>query len=282
MSITVEHSIVPVSAGTIHTVASGPVDADPIVFLHGWPEDWSAWSGVMELAAPTHRCIAIDLPGIGGSQLSEPRGDKVFLAELVHEVIESLGLDGVTLVGQDAGGMAAFAYLKRYDSLRRAVIMNTVIPGIPPWEAVLANPYVWHFAFHSIPELPEKLVRHDIRAYFDFFYDAISANPDSIPEQARERYVLSYATDAALRQGFELYRSFRRDAADNQVDGAVATPVLYLRGAAEGGDLRAYETGLRGAGIQQLTVGTIEGAGHFAPEEAPEAVWAAIEGFLAS
>lgn len=88
--------------------------------------------------------------------------------------------------------MVTFAYLKQFPELRRAVIMDTVIPGIPPWDTVLANPYIWHFAFHSIPALPEKLVQREVRAYFDFFYDAISANTDAISEEARNRYTASY------------------------------------------------------------------------------------------
>jgi hypothetical protein len=37
---------------------------------------------------------------------------------------------------------------------------------------VLANPYIWHFAFHAIPGLPERLVQGNQRAYFDYFFDA--------------------------------------------------------------------------------------------------------------
>ena len=36
--------------------------------------------------------------------------------------------------------------------------MNTVVPGLGPWEDLLANPRVWHFALHQIPGLPETLV----------------------------------------------------------------------------------------------------------------------------
>lgn len=80
MSITFRHTQVPVSDGTIHVAESGPSTADPIVFLHGWPEDWSAWTRIMELASDEYRCIAVDLPGIGGSRLAAPRGDKFYLA----------------------------------------------------------------------------------------------------------------------------------------------------------------------------------------------------------
>ena len=44
-----------------------------------------------------------------------------------------------------------------------------VAPGVEPWTKVQANPYIWHFAFHSIPVLPETLVAGRERPYFDYF-----------------------------------------------------------------------------------------------------------------
>ncbi|WP_283276863.1 alpha/beta hydrolase [Rhodococcus sp. IEGM 1381] len=282
MCTRLHHTRVPISDGTIHVVESGPVSADPIVFLHGWPEDWSAWTQIMELAGDKYRCIALDLPGVGGSRLVAPRGDKFYLAGLIHELITALDLQNVTLVGHDAGGMVTFAYLKQFLTLRSAIIMDTVIPGIPPWESALTNPYIWHFAFHSIPALPEKLVQNNVRSYFDYFYDAISANPEAIPEPARNRYAASYTDPGALTQGFEFYRAFRTDADDNnRSTDEISTPTLYLRGSSEGGNLADYATGFRNAGLTNLNTGTIESAGHFAPEEAPEQVWKAITSHLA-
>lgn len=281
MSTTFRHLQVPVSGGSIHAVASGPSDASPIVFLHGWPQDSSAWAEVMHAAGDEHHCIALDLPGIGGSSLSVPRGDKAYLAGLIHELIVALDLRDVTLVGHDAGGMIVYSYLRLFDDLRAAAILDTVIPGVPPWESVLANPYIWHFAFHSIPDLPEALVHGRQRPYFDYFYDAISANPSAITDEARERYAASYSEQSALTQGFELYRSLRADAEQNaRSTGTISTPVLYLRGDREGGNIHDYADGFRGVGLDTLTTRIVEGSGHFAPEESPAEVWAAISSQL--
>jgi hypothetical protein len=51
---------------------------------------------------------------------------------------------------------------------------------VAPWDAVERNPHIWHFAFHAVPELPEKLVAGNERAYFDFFYDAIARQATSM------------------------------------------------------------------------------------------------------
>ena len=98
--------------------------------------------------------------------------------------------------------------------------------------------------------------------------------------EARARYVASYERPEALTQGFELYRAFPRDAADNAEVRRVDVPLLYLRGSAEGGDLETYAEGLRGNGLSAVSTGRVDDAGHFAPEEQPQAVWAAIAAHL--
>jgi pimeloyl-ACP methyl ester carboxylesterase len=186
---------------------------------------------VIALAQEKYRCIVIDLPGIGESKLSAPKGDKFSLARIAHELIERLSLRDVTLVGHDIGGMIAFAYLKQFSNLRRAVIMDTVMPGIPPWQRVLANPHIWHFAFSQCPNLPEELVKWNVRAYFDYFYDGISARKTAISYEARSRYAASYSSPGSLTQGFEFYRAFEQDAMDNlRNQTSILTPTLYLRG----------------------------------------------------
>lgn len=191
-----------------------------------------------------------------------------------------MGLTEVTLVGHDAGGMVAYACLRRCQGLARVVVMNTVIPGVAPWETVLANPHIWHFGLHAVPALPETLVRGREAAYFDYFYDILSADPARITREARAAHVDAYRAEGALTAGFDLYRAFGQDAEDNAAVSRVDTPLRYLRGAHEHGDIAAYAAGFRAAGIANLTTGTIPGAGHFAPEEAPEAVWHLIDEFI--
>jgi len=213
--------------------------------------------------------------------VAKPRGNKFWLAPTVHELLRERDLHDVTLVGHDIGGMVAFAYLKQFSDLGHAVIMDTVLPGLAPWERVLANPNIWHFAFHNVPELPEQLVSGKVKVYFDYFYEAIAVRKDAITEEARGRYVASYSDITALTQGFQFYRTFRQDALDNtRVQKPILTPTLYLRGSAESGDIEDYREGLAAGGVRNLTTKLIEGAGHFAPEETPARVWAAISAHM--
>lgn len=229
--------------------------------------------------------MAIDLPGIGGSKAPTPPGDKQGIAGYVRGAIQALGLKDVTLVGHDAGGMVAFAYLTTYiNELSRLVIMDTVIPGIDPWDNVVKNPYIWHFRFNSIPELPEKLVQGRQDDFFAYYFDTISAHPEAIGKEARQQYSEAYAEPVALSTGFNWYRTFEQDAKLNaefaSSDRQIETPVLYLRGEREGGDIKQYIEGFQKVGLTKVEPGIIPDSGHYAPEENPEGAWNLIARFM--
>jgi pimeloyl-ACP methyl ester carboxylesterase len=278
------HRQVVVGASALQVVEAGDPEAAPFLFLHGWPESWRTWEPMMSLASRHARAVAIDLPGVGKSTGDPTDGSKRQLAETVHQLAAELGLRDLTLVGHDVGGMVAYAYLREFRDLWRVVIMDTVIPGVDPWDDVLRNPYLWHFAMHAIPDLPELLVQGHQREYFDYFYDVLSPDPARIPDRERSAAVEAYAGDAALAAGFGWYRAFPGDAADNRRAGGgveVTTPVLYLRGDREMGRIDDYLDGLRAAGLVNVEPALVPGAGHFTQVEAPEEAWHLIAAFAA-
>jgi pimeloyl-ACP methyl ester carboxylesterase len=176
--------------------------------------------------------------------------------------------------------MIAFAYARAHDGIARAVIMNAVVPGLDPWDQVVQNPAIWHFALHAVPQLPERLVQGRQAVYFDHFFDTLAADPTRITAEARRAHAAAYAADSALTAGFGWYRALARDADENRAPRPISTPLLYLRGEYEKGEVDSYVAGLRGAGAQRVAHGVVRGAGHFAPEEAPDATWRLIADFI--
>jgi pimeloyl-ACP methyl ester carboxylesterase len=283
------HQQIRAAGCSVHVVEAGPSDGRPFLFLHGWPESWSIWRQVMALASGQARAIAIDLPGVGRSRGGHLDGTKAQLAGIVHDLITAMGLSGVTLIGHDVGGMIAYSCLRRFGDLARVVIMDTLVPGIQPWDEAIRAPGLWHFALHSVPGLPEALVDGRQRRYFDYFYDILSPDPKLVDDASRTEYAEAYRDIEALTAGFDWYRAFEQDARDNATgpdarDNAagrepVMAPLLYLRGDHEAGDIEAYVEGFRSAGVRDLQSGVILKAGHFAPTDAPAAVWEQIERF---
>jgi alpha-beta hydrolase superfamily lysophospholipase len=125
---------VEVDGVSIRLLEGGKRDAPAAVFLHG-AENWSAFEAVMHLLASDTHVVALALPETGTSQASPGSRSKRALANDVHGVIHALGLEPVTLIGQDAGGQVVHAYVHAYpDELRQAVIMSVAVPGVDPWD----------------------------------------------------------------------------------------------------------------------------------------------------
>jgi pimeloyl-ACP methyl ester carboxylesterase len=83
-------------------------DGPPVLFLHGLLVDGSLWDAVVE-RLPGHRCLVPELP-LGSHKT--PFADRSRLtpegvANLAADVLDELGLEDVTLVGNDTGGALA-------------------------------------------------------------------------------------------------------------------------------------------------------------------------------
>ena len=79
---------------------------EPIVFVHGFMVDGKLWRKVTPLLENGHRCIAPDWP-IGSHTVPMNRDTDLSptgVARIIADFIEALGLENVTLVGNDSGG----------------------------------------------------------------------------------------------------------------------------------------------------------------------------------
>ncbi|MFI0357608.1 alpha/beta fold hydrolase [Actinomadura sp. 9N407] len=120
-----ESRFVDIDGHTVHYVdeGSGPT----LLLLHGNPT-WSfLWREVIRALRDDFRCIALDYPGFG---LSTPKPGYRYLpeehADVVTGFVDTLGLNGVTLVGQDWGGMIGLAAVQRRPGIfERLVLANT-------------------------------------------------------------------------------------------------------------------------------------------------------------
>jgi pimeloyl-ACP methyl ester carboxylesterase len=91
-------------SGTIRYREAGAGSA--IVFVHGYLVDGRLWDGVIPALADRFRCIVPDLP-FGAHRVAMPPDaalDPPGLAKIVDHFLAALGLEDVTLVGNDSGG----------------------------------------------------------------------------------------------------------------------------------------------------------------------------------
>lgn len=95
-----------------------------VLLLHGWGDSKEIWLPTLAALAPTHRVVAPDMPGHGGSPLAG--ADRMaHLAERVAHLAESLGLGAFDLVGHSMGGNVALELaLARPELVRRLVLVD--------------------------------------------------------------------------------------------------------------------------------------------------------------
>ncbi|CAN7556991.1 alpha/beta fold hydrolase [Polaromonas sp. LjRoot131] len=265
---------------TLGLIAAGDPARPAIVLLHGWPHSKDLYAPVVDTLATGHFVLAFDLPDIGDSRGAPPSAEKTVLADIVIGAAERAGARSPVIAGLDVGGMVAYAAARDHgERIAGAVVMNTVIPGIDPWDKILADPRIWHFAFHALPELPELLVTGHQRAYFDFFTDFLAGKKEAVTEAHRAAFAQAYERAEALKAGFDWYRALQADAKHNSRHKNIETPMLYLRGDADGRSPDDYLPALKAAGAKRLTGEVLGGSGEFAPLEVPKAFTRALAAF---
>ncbi len=103
----------------------------PVVFSHGWPFDADAWEKQMVfLASRGYRCIPHDRRGHGRSSQPWNGNDMNTYADDLSELIETLDLNGITLVGHSTGGGEVARYIGRHGTRRvaKVVLLGSVAP----------------------------------------------------------------------------------------------------------------------------------------------------------
>jgi pimeloyl-ACP methyl ester carboxylesterase len=79
----------------------------PLLYLHGAEGPLPGWPQFLDMLAGPYRVIAPDLPGFGQSTGGEQLTDVLDLSVYLLDLLDTLGLERVAIVGHDLGGMAA-------------------------------------------------------------------------------------------------------------------------------------------------------------------------------
>jgi pimeloyl-ACP methyl ester carboxylesterase len=92
----------------VNVVDTGEVgDEAPLVFIHGHSACWQHWLEQLPHFMKTHRCITLDLPGFGHSELPADGVSMSGYARIVDEILQRLGVDAACVVGNSMGGFVA-------------------------------------------------------------------------------------------------------------------------------------------------------------------------------
>lgn len=142
----------------VHYLDEGPSDAsETVLLLHGEP----SWSFLYRKMIPVladvgFRAIVPDLVGFGRSDKPAERADYSYARHVEwmrSALLDQLGLSGVTLVGQDWGGMIGLRLVaENADRFRRVVAANT---GLVTGDQNMGDAFqAWLRFSQETPELP--------------------------------------------------------------------------------------------------------------------------------
>lgn len=109
----------------------------PVVFSHGWPLSGDAWEDqMMFLAEHGYRAIAHDRRGHGRSSKAWHGNDMNTYADDLGTLLDTLDIQGATLVGHSTGGGEVARYIGRHgiNRVAKAVLIGAVTPqmGVSP------------------------------------------------------------------------------------------------------------------------------------------------------
>ncbi|MGW4633591.1 alpha/beta fold hydrolase [Nocardia sp. NPDC004415] len=273
-----ESRFLDVDGHTVHYLdeGSGPT----LLFLHGNPT-WSfLWRDVIRDLRADFRCVALDYPGFG---LSTPKAGYRFLpeehADVVTGFVDALGLDAVTLVGQDWGGMIGLAVAQRRPGVfDRLVLANTwawPVNGIPHFEAfgrIVGGPparfLVRRFNFLVDTFIPTGHRRRKPTAAEMTHYSKALDTPER-----RQASAVLPGRVLASRDFFAEVETGLADIAD--------LPTLIVWGDADIA-FRAQERERLAATFSDHTTVIVEGAGTYVESDAPEEFVAAVREWAAA
>lgn len=144
---------------------------EPLLFVHGFLVDGMLWRKVVPGLARRFRCIVPDLP-LGSHQQAMNRDADLTpkgIADLIAEFVSALGLDRVTLVGNDTGGaLCQIVATEHPDKVERLILTNCdCFDRFPPPEFV---PLLWGaripgFLFVLAQEMRFDIIRRSPLAY---------------------------------------------------------------------------------------------------------------------
>jgi pimeloyl-ACP methyl ester carboxylesterase len=105
------------------------------LFIHGVPLNGYHWRHVIDRVRHRRRCIAIDLMGLGYTEIA-PTQDVSFAAQarMIGEFIDALGIEQIDLIANDSGGAVAQIFAAGHPHRLASLVLTNcdVHDGWPP------------------------------------------------------------------------------------------------------------------------------------------------------
>ena len=248
-------------------------DGPPVVLVHGTPS-WSyLWRDVVRRLSERWTVYTYDLLGYGTSEKHE--GQDVSIpaqTELLTELLDHWGLESPYVTGHDFGAAIALrAHLLRDASYRRLALVDAV--AIAPWITPLSRHVKAYLEAYQT--MPEHVYRQVLATHLR------SAIHKPMSDEALAPYLAPWTGEGGQPAYYRQVAQFdeRYTTEVEPFYRSIDLPVLILWGAQDGWLVPRYGERLRDS-IPGARLQAVPEAGHFAMEDRPEDIAAALDRFF--
>lgn len=272
----------------------GRADAPPMLLLHGFPQSHAMWHRVALRLAPRFRLVLPDLRGYGDS--AKPPGEpdhanysKRRMAADLAALMRQLGHERFFVAAHDRGARVAHRLALDHPQRVARLCLIDIAPTLDMYDATdmaFARAYYhWFFLIQPAP-LPERLIGADPKFYLHTSLGGWgSQGLGYLEPQALADYERCFGTSEGIHAACEDYRAsagidLEHDRASRAAGERIGCDLLVLWG--ERGVVQRLFDPL--ALWRAQCTGAVSGhampAGHFIPEELPEATAQALSDFF--
>lgn len=266
-SVMVDIALKTTDDGRFAYEAAGPVQAPPLVFLHGIGGAARAWRPQLTFFGDRYRALAWDMPGYGGSAPLQQTSIAT-LAAALKDFLHASGATKPILVGHSIGGMIVQQLLAGDPQIASAVVLAQTSPafGKPDgdWQKQFIDARLGPLdRGATMPELAPSLVRELVGETpdplgMDLARDCMAAVPEA-----------TYRATMLALMGFDLRSALA----------TIAVPTLVLSGSKDN-NAPAPMMAKMATYIPSAAYVELQGVGHLAGLERPGEFNAAIDNFL--
>ncbi len=107
-------------------------EGEPLLLLHGFTGDSGTWLPFIPVWKKNYKVITVDIVGHGKTDSPEDVADFSMKESMDHlkEIIDSLRISPVNLLGYSMGGRLALAYCIEYPETVKKLILESASPGL--------------------------------------------------------------------------------------------------------------------------------------------------------
>jgi pimeloyl-ACP methyl ester carboxylesterase len=286
-----------VTSSVLHIAyeARGPIDGDPIILLHGWPDDVRTWDRIVpRLHEAGFRTIVPWLRGFGPTQFVSPHttrsGQIAAMAQDVLDLADLLGLGSFAIVGHDWGARIAYLLAATFPErvTRIAALSNGWQPGELPRPTLEQASRYWYQWFMSTERGATEVFTNG-KAFARFMWESWSA-PGWFDDATFEATARSFENPDWAEITIHSYRVRWGEAQPDPQYAvleeyahsvpSIEVPTLMIQGEADHVTLPSSteHTGMYFTGPFERVV--MPGIGHFPTREAPLSVARILLPFL--